>query len=169
MSRFCAVCGGGWLEHRDNWDWFGKVTYFLSTGRTGSHNIVAGFDNFKEWRKNDNWQSGSQYNISATRTIIDPGAPGPRYTGLGNVGGFTRDAEVGAPPGDYIMVWGKRHHPGRTRRGRHAGPHSGPADPPPRDRIPQGLGDDPASTPAGRSGDRLRLHRTRLPAHRQSR
>jgi len=68
---FCAVCGGGWLEHRDNWDWFIKSNYFLSTSRAGSHNIVAGFDNFKEWRKNDNWQSGSQYNISATKTIID--------------------------------------------------------------------------------------------------
>jgi len=68
---FCAVCGGGWLEHRDNWDWFGKASYFLSTQRLGSHNFVAGFDNFKEWRKNDNWQSGSQYNISATSTIID--------------------------------------------------------------------------------------------------
>jgi len=68
---FCAVCGGGWLEHRDDWDWFGKMTYFLSTKRTGSHNIVAGFDNYKEWRKNDNWQSGSQYNISATSTVID--------------------------------------------------------------------------------------------------
>jgi outer membrane receptor for ferrienterochelin and colicin len=68
---FCAVCGGGWLEHRDDWDWFGKATYFLSTKRTGSHDIVAGFDNYKEWRMNDNWQSGSQYNISATSTIID--------------------------------------------------------------------------------------------------
>jgi len=68
---FCAVCGGGWLEHRDNWDWFVKTSYFLSTSRAGSHNLVAGFDNFKEWRKNDNWQSGSQYNISATRTVIE--------------------------------------------------------------------------------------------------
>jgi hypothetical protein len=67
---FCAVCGGGWLEHRDNWDYFGKVSYFLSTSKTGSHNIVAGVDNFKEWRKNDNWQSGSQYNIAAFKTII---------------------------------------------------------------------------------------------------
>ena len=68
---FCAVCGGGWLEHRDNWDWFVKATYFLSTKRAGAHNLVAGFDNFKEWRMNDNWQSGSQYNISASSTIID--------------------------------------------------------------------------------------------------
>jgi len=36
--------------------------------------------------------------------IIDAGAPGPRCTGLGNVGGFTRDTEVGARPGDYVMV-----------------------------------------------------------------
>jgi hypothetical protein len=68
---FCAVCGGGWLEHRDNWDWFIKSTYFLSTNDWGAHNLTAGFDNFKEWRKNDNWQSGSQYNIAATTTIID--------------------------------------------------------------------------------------------------
>jgi hypothetical protein len=68
---FCAVCGGGWLEHRDNWDWFVKATYFVSTRNLGSHNLSSGFDNFKEWRKNDNWQSGSQYNISATSTVIE--------------------------------------------------------------------------------------------------
>src|SRR5258708_25527062 len=67
---FCAVCGGGWLEHRDNWDYFGKGSYFLSTSKTGSHNIVAGVDNFKEWRTNDNWQSGSQSNIAAFKTLL---------------------------------------------------------------------------------------------------
>jgi outer membrane receptor for ferrienterochelin and colicin len=68
---FCAVCGGGWLEHRDNRDWFVKASYFLSTENVGSHNLVSGFENFKEWRQNDNWQSGSQYNIGATTTIIE--------------------------------------------------------------------------------------------------
>src|SRR5258708_22327476 len=68
---FCAVCGGGWLEHRDNWDWFVKGTYFLSTGGRGTHSLAVGFDNFKEWRKNENWQSGSQYTISASSTIIE--------------------------------------------------------------------------------------------------
>ena len=77
---FCAVCGGGWLEHRDNWDAFGKATYFLSTEKTGSHNLVAGFDTFKEWRKNDNWQSGSQYNISAFSTILDGATIYPVFT-----------------------------------------------------------------------------------------
>jgi 2-polyprenyl-6-methoxyphenol hydroxylase-like FAD-dependent oxidoreductase len=45
---------------------------------------------------------------SRTRRIIDPAAPGPRYTGLGNIGGFTRDASVDTKPGIYAMVWGKR-------------------------------------------------------------
>jgi hypothetical protein len=33
--------------------------------------------------------------------------PSRRPEVLGNVGGFTRGAEVGARPGDYLMVWGK--------------------------------------------------------------
>ena len=76
---FCAVCGGGWLEHRDNQDYFGKASYFLSTRKLGSHNFVAGFDSFKEWRKNDNWQSGSQYNIAASSTVIDGAAIYPVF------------------------------------------------------------------------------------------
>jgi 2-polyprenyl-6-methoxyphenol hydroxylase-like FAD-dependent oxidoreductase len=44
---------------------------------------------------------------SVTRTIIDPANPGPRYTGLGNTGGFTRMAQLDAQPGDYKMVWGR--------------------------------------------------------------
>ena len=56
-----------------------KPEYFLSTQSLGSHNLVAGFDNFKEWRKNDNWQSGSQYNIAATSTILDGAAIYPVF------------------------------------------------------------------------------------------
>lgn len=50
---------------------------------------------------------------SATRTIVDPANPGPRYTGLGNTGGFARgvtlDHGVAADsePGSYVMVWGR--------------------------------------------------------------
>jgi FAD-dependent urate hydroxylase len=51
---------------------------------------------------------------SRTRRIIDPAAPGPRYTGLGNIGGFTRDASVDTKPGIYVMVWGKRAFFGYT-------------------------------------------------------
>jgi outer membrane receptor for ferrienterochelin and colicin len=68
---YCNVCGGGWLEHQDNWDWFVKLSYFLSTRTAGSHSFVAGVDHYKEMRKNNNWQSGSSYTIEATTTIID--------------------------------------------------------------------------------------------------
>ncbi|NUW46148.1 FAD-dependent monooxygenase [Nonomuraea rhodomycinica] len=45
---------------------------------------------------------------SAARAAIDPANPGPRYTGLGNTGGFTRTANVDAEPGDYVMIWGRK-------------------------------------------------------------
>jgi len=68
---FCNVCGEGWLERNDNWNWFAKLTYFLSTRNTGSHNLVAGVDTFEETRQNDNWQSGSGYEVQATATRIE--------------------------------------------------------------------------------------------------
>lgn len=67
---FCAVCGSGWHEERNNWDWFAKLGYFVSTDKLGSHSLVAGFDNFKESRKVDNFQSGSGYRVYATKTYI---------------------------------------------------------------------------------------------------
>jgi outer membrane receptor protein involved in Fe transport len=66
---FCAVCGSG-REERNNWNVLFKTNYFLSTQRTGSHNLVAGFDTYKEMRKNDNYQSGSSYRVQATSAII---------------------------------------------------------------------------------------------------
>jgi len=49
---------------------------------------------------------------STVRSLIDPGAPAPRYTGLGNVGAFTRPGDVDvraeAADGDYRMIWGRR-------------------------------------------------------------
>lgn len=40
---FCGVCEP---KERDNKDWALKGTYFLSTARTGSHNISTGYDEF---------------------------------------------------------------------------------------------------------------------------
>jgi len=67
---FCAVCGNGWHEERNNWDAFIKLGYFLSTDKAGSHSIVVGFDNFKESRQVDNYQSGSGFRVYATKTYI---------------------------------------------------------------------------------------------------
>ena len=44
---------------------------------------------------------------SATRTIIDPAAPGPRYVGLLNFGGYTPGAAVG-DAGVWHMIFGAR-------------------------------------------------------------
>ena len=45
---------------------------------------------------------------SRTRAIIDPDSPKPRYSGLGNIGGYARGASVTARTGQYEMVFGKR-------------------------------------------------------------
>jgi FAD-dependent urate hydroxylase len=45
---------------------------------------------------------------SVTRRIIDPAAPGGRYVGLVNFGGYTDAAPAGAEPGVYYMIFGKR-------------------------------------------------------------
>jgi outer membrane receptor protein involved in Fe transport len=66
---FCAVCGSG-LEQRNNWDAYAKANYFLSTRSLGSHSVVAGFDVYKEMRKNDNYQSGSTFRIQSTGAVI---------------------------------------------------------------------------------------------------
>ena len=44
---------------------------------------------------------------SATRRIIDPGAPQPRYVGLLNFGGYTPGPSAAAP-GAWHMIFGKR-------------------------------------------------------------
>jgi FAD-dependent urate hydroxylase len=45
---------------------------------------------------------------SAVRTLIDPDNAPPRYTGMGNVGGFARTSAFSPDGGDYRMIWGKR-------------------------------------------------------------
>jgi hypothetical protein len=66
-ATFCGVCTP---EHRDNQDIFAKGTYFLSTSGAGSHNMVFGFDSFNDIRNANNHQSGSDYRILGTTSII---------------------------------------------------------------------------------------------------
>jgi outer membrane receptor protein involved in Fe transport len=63
---FCGVCGD---EKRDNDDVLVKGTYFASTGM-GSHNVVFGYDTFNDKRFSNNHQSGSDYRIYGTTSII---------------------------------------------------------------------------------------------------
>jgi FAD-dependent urate hydroxylase len=68
------------------------VTAYFADGTTASGDVLIGADGLR----------------STVRTLIDPAAPGPRYTGMGNVGGFTRTPGVEPDGGDYRMIWGKR-------------------------------------------------------------
>jgi 2-polyprenyl-6-methoxyphenol hydroxylase-like FAD-dependent oxidoreductase len=52
---------------------------------------------------------------SRTRRIIDPAAPAPRYTGLGNVGGFAKAAVPPIAAGTYVMTFGTQAFFGYVR------------------------------------------------------
>jgi len=51
---------------------------------------------------------------SRVRRLIDPAAPAPHYTGLGNIGGFSDAPSLGLAPGVYAMIFGKRAFFGYT-------------------------------------------------------
>jgi hypothetical protein len=78
--NFCGVCGP---EERDNNNLFLKSTYFWSTPR-GSHNIVFGYDTFNDKRKGDNHQSGSDFQVWTTDTIVENGTVYPVAAGNGS-------------------------------------------------------------------------------------
>ncbi len=57
-------------EERNNENLVVKGTYFLSTRGTGSHNLVFGYDTFNDIRIAENHQSGSDFRILGTTSII---------------------------------------------------------------------------------------------------
>jgi outer membrane receptor protein involved in Fe transport len=66
-ATFCGVCDP---EKRDNEDVYGKGTYFLSTKGSGSHTMVFGGDAFNDVRSANNHQSGSDYRILGSGSIV---------------------------------------------------------------------------------------------------
>jgi len=65
---FCGVCDND--EQRDNTDLIVKGAYFLSTRGAGSHHVIFGVDSYNDHRLTNNHQSGSDYRILGTSTII---------------------------------------------------------------------------------------------------
>jgi hypothetical protein len=65
---YCGVCRD---EERDNSSILFKGSYFLSTASTGAHNVVFGYDGFNDRMVSDNFQSGSDWHVWATRSAID--------------------------------------------------------------------------------------------------
>jgi hypothetical protein len=55
---FCGSCGD---ELRNNKEWEIKGRYFLGTKSLGTHNMVAGYDNWAEQRLSNNYQSSTDY------------------------------------------------------------------------------------------------------------
>ncbi|MBS1819880.1 MAG: TonB-dependent receptor [Acidobacteria bacterium] len=66
-ATFCGVCDP---TKRDNIDLYGKATYFLAPERGGSHTLTFGMDAFNDKIFANNHQSGSDYRIYNTGTII---------------------------------------------------------------------------------------------------
>jgi hypothetical protein len=64
---FCGVCD---VERRDNNEYLAKGTYFLSTPSLGTHDIVFGYDSYKDIRKANNYQSGSSFRILEYADVI---------------------------------------------------------------------------------------------------
>ncbi|HVR39566.1 MAG TPA: TonB-dependent receptor, partial [Thermoanaerobaculia bacterium] len=94
---FCGVCTP---ESRDNKNWQAKGTYYLSTKGTGTHNLVAGYDDWVSMRKSDNHQSGSDFTIGmySSPTATCP-LCGIQRQGDGSIRITTR------PGFDTIIIW----------------------------------------------------------------
>ena len=74
------------------------VTATFADGSTATGDVLIGADGLR----------------STVRQLIDPAAPEPRYTGLTNLGGFSRVPGARFEGGDYRMTWGKRAFFGST-------------------------------------------------------
>lgn len=83
---FRASPGG---EQRDIEVYTVKGTYFLSTPSFGSHELRAGYEDFNEVRKVNNYQNGSDFRISVPNTIVRGSTIYPRMPG-GATGTLTR-------------------------------------------------------------------------------
>jgi outer membrane receptor protein involved in Fe transport len=75
---FCGICAP---EERDNRNVFVKGSYFLSKSGTGSHSLVFGYDGFNDRIWKDNHQSGSDYRILGTTSIINGASVTPVFLG----------------------------------------------------------------------------------------
>jgi hypothetical protein len=64
---FCGVCRP---EERDNENALLKASWFLSSENLGSHDIAFGYDTFEDIRAADNHQSGSDFRIFITDTLV---------------------------------------------------------------------------------------------------
>jgi hypothetical protein len=75
--EFCGVCSN---ERRDNDSLLVKGSYFLSNG-AGAHDLVFGYETFNDRTDGNVHQSGSDYHVWTTASIIDNGTIFPVMEG----------------------------------------------------------------------------------------
>ncbi|HXI11898.1 MAG TPA: TonB-dependent receptor [Thermoanaerobaculia bacterium] len=75
---FCGVCSP---SERNNRSWMAKATYYLDTASLGNHSLVLGVENFAETRIENNHQSGSDFTISSSGSVIQGSKVFPRFDG----------------------------------------------------------------------------------------
>jgi hypothetical protein len=66
-----TFCGGCETEQRSNENFRTQGSYFLTTDSVGSHDIVFGYDTFRDIRFSVNHQSGSDFSLNTLGTLID--------------------------------------------------------------------------------------------------
>ena len=74
--------------------------------------VVAAFDDGS--RATGDLLVGADGVHSVTRRLLDPAAPGGRYVGLVNFGGYTPDTPDSGEPGTWHMIFGRRAFFGYT-------------------------------------------------------
>lgn len=84
-SPFCGGCDD---ETRATEALSVKGTYYLSTGALGTHNIVAGYEDFSEQLFSNNHQSGSDFTVWTFDTDPDRAADGSLLASIGQNAGF---------------------------------------------------------------------------------
>jgi hypothetical protein len=81
---FCNGCPGG-NDQRNNENFLVKGSIFLSSGKTGSHDIVVGYDRYNDVFISNNWQSPTNYrfDILSDPTYGDDGVYNPAFGAYG--------------------------------------------------------------------------------------
>ena len=75
---FCGVCDD---EERNNTETLVKGTWFLSNGDLGTHTVAFGYDHYNDHRFANNHQSGSDFRILGTSTVVVGDAVYPVFLG----------------------------------------------------------------------------------------
>jgi hypothetical protein len=84
---FCGFCSA---EQRNNKLYGAKATYYLASKSLGTHNIVAGYDQWAEQRVANNFQSGSNFEVYTYGfPVSGPGSAKPCGTGATSLANYT--------------------------------------------------------------------------------